>query len=361
MSSPRKKVAILGATGVAGQQFLVSLEGHPWFEVAALGASARSAGKPYRAAITEPSGQLRWACEEPLPEVFESLPVSDAAALDPRSFDLVFSAVESDAARKLEERFAPHVPVVSTSSAFRYEDDVPVIVPGVSHEHAPLVKRQQRERGWKGFVAPIPNCTATGLVVALAPLARHFGLRSVIMTSMQALSGAGRSPGVHALDILDNVIPYIPKEEDKVQRETAKVLGTLEGDRIVPLALPVSAHCNRVNVRDGHMECVSAGLGRAAALGEVRDALRSFGREFTDLGLPSSPPELCRVLEDPYRPQPRIDRDTHGGMTTVVGRLREDPVLPNGVKFVVLSHNTKLGAAKGATLVAEYLVHCGLA
>lgn len=361
MSPPRKKVAILGATGVAGQQFLVSLERHPWFEVAALGASQRSAGQSYRAAITEASGQLRWACAEPLPAAFESLRVSDAADLDPRSFDLVFSAVESDAARKLEERFAPHVPVVSTSSAFRYEDDVPVIVPGVNHEHAPLVKRQQRERGWKGFVVPIPNCTATGLLVALAPLARRFGLRSVIMTSLQALSGAGRSPGVQALDIIDNVIPYIPKEEDKVQRETAKVLGALEGDRIAPLALPVSAHCNRVNVRDGHLECVSAGLGRAAALGEVRDALRSFGREFTDLGLPSSPPELCRVLEDPYRPQPRIDRDTNGGMTTVVGRLREDPVLPNGVKFVVLSHNTKLGAAKGATLVAEYLVHRGLA
>ena len=361
MAAPRKKVAILGATGVAGQQFLVSLEGHPWFEVTALGASERSAGKPYRAAITEPSGQQRWACDESLPEQFESFPVADAAALDPRDFDLVFSAVESDAARKLEERFAPHVPVVSTSSAFRYEDDVPVIVPGVSHEHAPLVKRQQRERGWKGFVAPIPNCTTTGLVVALAPLQRRFGLRSVIMTSMQALSGAGRSPGVHSLDILDNVIPFIPKEEDKVQRETSKILGTLEGDRIAPLALPVSAHCNRVNVRDGHTECVSAGLGRAVPLDEVRDAIRSFGREFVDLGLPSSPPELCRVHDDPYRPQPRLDRDTNGGMTPVVGRLREDSVLPNGVKFVVLSHNTKLGAAKGATLVAEYLVHTGLA
>jgi aspartate-semialdehyde dehydrogenase len=360
-STPRRKVAILGATGVAGQQFLVSLDAHPWFEVTALGASARSAGRPYREAITEPSGQQRWACEESLPERFAGMTVSDAAALDPRDFDLVFSAVESDAARPLEERFAPHVPVVSTASAFRYEDDVPVIVPGVNHEHAPLVKRQQRERGWKGFVAPIPNCTTTGLVVALAPLARRFGLRSVIMTSMQALSGAGRSPGVHSMDILDNVIPYIPKEEDKVQRETAKILGSLEGDRIVPLELPVSAHCNRVNVRDGHMECVSAGLGRAAAAAEVQETLRSFGRDFTDLGLPSSPPELCRVLEDPYRPQPRIDRGTNDGMTTVVGRVRPDPVLPNGIKFVVLSHNTKLGAAKGATLVAEYLVHRGLA
>jgi aspartate-semialdehyde dehydrogenase len=253
------------------------------------------------------------------------------------------------------------VPVVSTSSAFRYEDDVPILVPGVNQEHAALVKRQQRERGWKGFVVPIPNCTTTGLVVALAPLARRFGVEAAIVSSMQALSGAGRSPGVHSLDILDNVIPYIPKEEDKVQRETAKILGSLEGDRVVPLALPVSAHCNRVNVRDGHMVCVSAALGEPAPLEEVSGALRAFGREFVDLGLPSAPAELLHVTDDPYRPQPRFDRDRGGGMTTVVGRVRLDPVLRNGVKFVVLSHNTKLGAAKGATLVAEYLVHRGLA
>ena len=181
------------------------------------------------------------------------------------------------------------------------------------------------------------------------------------MTSMQALSGAGRAPGVHSMDILDNVIPYIAKEEDKVQTETAKILGRLSGDRVEPLDLPVSAHCNRVNVRDGHTECVSAGLGRRATPAEVVEVLRSFGREFSDLGLPSAPPELISVSDDPYRPQPRIDRYLNDGMTTVVGRVRPDPVLPNGIKFVLLSHNTKLGAAKGACLVAEYLVHQGLA
>ena len=359
--TPRRRVAVVGATGVAGQQFLVSLAAHPWFEVTALAASARSAGRTYREAITEASGQQRWSCEEPLPAEFAGRPVIDAASFDASSVDLVFSAVESDAARELEARFAPHVPVVSTSSAFRYEDDVPIVVPGVNHEHAALVKRQQRERGWKGYVVPIPNCTTTGLVVALAPLARHFGVRSVIMTSMQALSGAGRSPGVSSLDILDNVIPYIPKEEEKVQTETAKILGSLEGDRITPLDLPVSAHCNRVNVRDGHTECVSAGLGRAASPEEVCEVLAGFGRDFVDLGLPSCPPELISVTDDPYRPQPRIDRSLHDGMTTVVGRVRREPVLPNGVKLVLLSHNTKLGAAKGACLVAEYLVHRGLA
>jgi aspartate-semialdehyde dehydrogenase len=351
----------VGATGVAGQQFLVCLDRHPWFEVTALAASARSAGRSYREAITAEGGQQRWACEEALPAAFAERPVVDAADLDLSDVDLVFSAVESEAARVLEERFAPEVPVVSTSSAFRYEDDVPIVVPGVNQEHVALVKRQQRERGWKGFVVPIPNCTTTGLVSALAPLARSFGLRSVIVTSMQALSGAGRSPGVNSLDILDNVIPYIPKEEEKVQSETSKILGQLDGDRVVPLELPVSAHCNRVNVRDGHTECVSAGLGRAASLDEIKSALGAAGADFSDLGLPSSPPALVHVTDDPYRPQPRMDRGMNDGMTTVVGRVREDPVLPNGVKFVLLSHNTKLGAAKGACLVAEYLVHRGLA
>jgi aspartate-semialdehyde dehydrogenase len=359
--TPRRRVAVVGATGVAGQQFLVSLANHPWFEVTALAASGRSAGKTYREAISEPSGQLRWSCEEGLPAGFAERPVVDAASLDTSELDLVFSAVESEAAAALEARFAPEVPVVSTSSAFRYADDVPIIVPGVNHGHALLAKRQQRERGWKGFVIPIPNCTTTGLVVALAPLVRRFGVRSVIMTSMQALSGAGRSPGVNSMDILDNVIPYIPNEEEKVQTETSKILGRLDGDRIVPLDLPVSAHCNRVGVRDGHTECVSVGLERPAEPSEVVETLRSHGREFVDLGLPSSAPELISVSDDPYRPQPRIDRSLHDGMTTVVGRVRPDPVLPNGVKFVLLSHNTKLGAAKGACLVAEYLVQRGLA
>ena len=357
----RRRVAVVGATGVAGQQFLVCLDRHPWFEVTALAASPRSAGRSYSQAITHESGQQRWACEEPLPEAFADWPVVDAAELDLSDVDLVFSAVESDAARALEERLAPQVPVVSTSSAFRYEDDVPIVVPGVNHGHVTLVKRQQRERGWKGYVVPIPNCTTTGLVATLAPLASSFGVRSAIVTSMQALSGAGRSPGVSSLDILDNVIPYIPKEEEKVQRETAKILGALDGDEIVPLDLPVSAHCNRVNVRDGHTECVSVGLGRPATPADVAASLRGAGADFTALGLPSSPPALVHVTDDPYRPQPRVDRGLNGGMTTVVGRVREDPVLPNGVKFVLLSHNTKMGAAKGACLLAEYLVHRGLA
>jgi len=359
--SPRRRVAVVGATGVAGQQFLVSLANHPWFEVTALAASPRSAGKIYRDAITSPSGQLGWACDGDLSPAFAEMVVVDAQKLDLGNVDIVFSAVESDAARDLEARFAPRVPVISTSSAFRYADDVPIIVPGVNGDHAALVKRQQRERDWRGFVLPIPNCTTTGLAIALAPLVRTFGVDAVVMTSLQALSGAGRSPGVIAMDVLDNVIPFIPKEEEKVQTETAKILGTLAGDRIESLDLPVSATCTRVNVRDGHTEAVTAGLSRPAEIEEVAAAMRSFGSEFVDLDLPSAPPQMIHVSDDPYRPQPRLDRGLNDGMTTVVGRLRKDHVLGNGIRFVLLSHNTKMGAAKGAILVAEQVVAQGLA
>ena len=359
--NPRRRVALVGATGVAGQQFLVSLDRHPWFELTTLAASSRSAGKPYTDAITDAAGQRQWFCEEPLPAAFARMPVVDSDTLDPSGIDLVFTAVESGAARALEERFAAQVPVISTSSAFRYEDDVPILVPGVNLEHAVLVKRQQRERGWKGFVAPIPNCTTTGLVIALAPLARRFGL--ALGRDDLAAGPLGRRPQPGRRG------PRHPRQRDPVHPERGgegrardpQDPGRLEGERIEPLEIAVSATCTRVNVRDGHTEAVTAGLGRRASLAEVADALRAFGREFVDLGLPSTPPELIQVTEDPYRPQPRIDRRVNDGMTTVVGRLREDSVLENGIRLVLLSHNTKMGAAKGAVLVAEYLVHRGLA
>jgi aspartate-semialdehyde dehydrogenase len=356
-----RRVALVGATGVAGQQFIVSLADHPWFELTTLAASPRSAGKKYTDAITTPGGSLQWGCQEELPGQFADLTVVDAAELDLSEVDLVFSAVESDAALALEGRFAAEVPVVSTSSAFRYEADVPIVIPGVNVDHTQIVKRQQRERGWKGFVVPIPNCTTTGLAMAVAPLARRFGVEQVIATSLQALSGAGRSPGVLGTDILDNVIPYIPKEEEKVQKETAKILGSLEGDEIVPLDITVSATCTRVQVRDGHTICASMSLSEPGKIEEVKQVLRSFGADFCALGLPSAPPELIHVTDDPFRPQPKTDRQRNDGMTTTVGRVREDTVLQNGIKLVALSHNTKMGAAKGAVLTAEILVDQGLA
>ncbi|MGH7264072.1 MAG: aspartate-semialdehyde dehydrogenase, partial [Candidatus Rokuibacteriota bacterium] len=298
-------------------------------------------------------------CQEPLDPSFARITVQDAARLDATAVDVVFSAVESDAARQLEPRYAKSTPVVSTASAFRYEADVPIFIPGVNLAHADLIPAQQRNRGWSGFVTPVPNCTTTGLAMTLKPLHDAFGIECVVMTSLQACSGAGRSPGVAALDILDNVVPYIPREEEKVEAETRKVLGRVAGGTVEPAAFRVSATCTRVPVLEGHTEAVSVSLGRAASVEDVKRALREHGREFVALGLPSCPAALIDVSEDPFRPQPRLDRDREDGMLTAVGRVRPDPALPNGVKYVLVSHNTKMGAAKGGILVAEYLVHQG--
>jgi aspartate-semialdehyde dehydrogenase len=353
------RVAVVGATGLAGQQFLAALSGHPWMRLVKVAASERSAGKSYRAALTEPSGAFHWYCTEELDPAFADLEVEDARRMSTDGVDVVFSAVESDPARELEPMYARNVPVVSTASAFRYEPDVPIFLPGVNTDHAALIDQQRKNRGWKGFVTPGPNCTTVGLAITLKPLADAFGLNLVLMTSMQAVSGAGRSPGVRALDVTDNVVPYISKEEEKVQVETRKILGSLRNGAIDPHPALVSCTCTRVNVLDGHTETAFVSLGRKASIAEAKSAMRAFGAEFRALGLPSCPPELIHVTDAPDRPQPRLDRDRHGGMTTTVGRVREDPALPNGLKYVLLSHNTKLGAAKGAILTAEWLASRG--
>jgi aspartate-semialdehyde dehydrogenase len=355
----KKTVAVIGATGVAGQQFLAALAGHPFFEVAALAASERSAGRSYKHALTDAAGAFRWYCQEPLDRGFAALEVEDAARLDATKVDLVFTAVESDAAAELEPRYAKTTPVVSTASAFRYESDVPIFIPGVNLDHDRLIPIQKRNRGWKGFVTPVPNCTTMGLAMTLKPIHDAFGIRQVIMTSLQSCSGAGRSPGVMGLDIIDNVVPYIPKEEEKVEKETQKVLGTIVGDTISPAAFPVSATCTRVPVLEAHTEAVYVSMGQAATVDHVKNVLKSYGKDFVGLGLPSCPPHLIDVTDDPFRPQPRLDRDREGGMLTSVGRVRADHALSNGIKYMLVSHNTKMGAAKGAILVAEYLVHQG--
>jgi aspartate-semialdehyde dehydrogenase len=352
------RVAVLGATGVAGQQFLAALPGHPLFEVVRLGASERSAGKPFGEAIRDQSGKINWYPKEPLDPALAALAVEDAAHMSSDGIDLVFTAVESDAAKTLEPRFAEKVPVVSTASAFRYEPDVPVFLPAVNLAHARLIDLQRRRRGWKGFITPGPNCTTTGLAITLKPLDDAFGVERVVMTSLQSVSGAGRTPGVLALDITDNVIPFISKEEEKVEKETRKILGKLEGDGVVDAQMALSCTCTRVNVLDGHTESVFVGLRKKASLEEVKRAMREFGREFVALGLPSAPRHLITVSDDPYRPQPRLDRDNEEGMTTSVGRVREDAVL-GGVKYVLVSHNLRMGAARGGMLIAEYLVKTG--
>lgn len=350
------RCAIVGATGLAGQQFLAALHRHPFLEVAQLAASERSAGKALKEAVTLSSGLVGWYVEEEALLRYGGMKVVDAKALDPGSVDLVFSAVESEPALELEPRYAEHVPVISAASAFRYEADVPLIIPAVNGDHAGLIKWQKERRNWKGFIVPIPNCTTTGLAIALAPLHQQFGVEKVMMTSLQAVSGAGRSPGVIALDIVDNVIPHIKSEEEKVEKETKKILGSFGGKAIDPAKVLVSATCTRVPVLEGHTETVAVSLQKKCELDEVKAAMRAFGKDLNPGTHPSAPKNWITVLEDPFRPQPRRDRDSEDGMTTSVGRLRKETVLgDHGVKFVLVSHNTKMGAAKGAILVAEDL------
>ena len=360
--SLRKKirVAVGGATGVAGQEFLTALLGHPFFEVAALAASERSAGKMYVDAIRTESGAVAWYGGGLLPRCYSEMVVQDAAALDASEFDLVFSAVDAGPARILEAQYAAHTPVISTASAFRYEDDVPLLLPGINSEHVEMLRRQSESRGWKGFIAPNPNCTTVGLAIALAPLHKAFGLEWVHMVSMQAVNGAGRSPGVIALDVIDNIIPYIPKEEEKVAAETLKLLGHIEGNRVVPASFDISATCTRVAVLEGHTEVVHLKLSKAASAEDIAAAWSEQGREFLSAGYPSAPESLIYLHQDPFRPQVRLDRDMGDGMTTVIGRLRPDANIENGWKFVLVSHNTQMGAAKGCVLMGEHLCSQGL-
>lgn len=353
----RKKAVVIGATGIAGQQFISALESHPYFEVVKLAASERNMGKTYRNALGDESGKINWFASSTMPsERILEIKLDDAANLDLSNIDVVFTAVESDVANELEPKYAEEKPVFSTASAFRYKDDVPLIIPSVNAEHVSMVELQKSNRNWKGYVLPIPNCTTTGLAASLKPL-QQFGLEMAIMTSMQAVSGAGRNPGVKALDIVDNVVPYIPKEEEKVEKETLKILGKLEGERITNASTKISCTCTRVNVLDGHTETVFTKLTKNPGPEQVKKAIESHSSPLVQ-GLPCTPKQMFIVHEDPFRPQPRMDRDTNDGMTTHVGRLRNDPVL-GGIKYVVLSHNTKLGAARGAIWVAELCVKKG--
>jgi aspartate-semialdehyde dehydrogenase len=354
------KAGIVGATGIVGQQFLVALKGHPWIEIAALAASERSAGRSYKEAITDAgSGALRWFCQEPPVEEVMDVLVQNAAEMDTSAMDIIFSAIESDQAKILEPRFARDKAVISTASAFRYDEDVPILIPGINSEHAKLIDVQRKARGWKGFITPIPNCTTAGLAITLKPIQESFGVNAVIMTSMQALSGAGRSPGVMGLDILDNVIPFIAGEEEKVQRETQKILGSFSGKSISTARFNVSCTCTRVDVREGHTESVFVSTQKACEASDIVRVMREYVGSPCDLDLPSAPDRMIIVHEDPFRPQPRLDRDAEDGMATGVGRIREDNVLENGIKYVLVSHNTKMGAAKGAVLVAELLIRDG--
>ncbi len=350
-----RNVAIIGATGVVGQQFVIALQNHKWFNITKLAASKRSAGKNYEDALRNSDGALNWFCEEKPSSETLKIKVEDASKIKVESCDIVFTALESEQAKVFETKYAKIKPVISTAATFRYDVDVPTIIPGINNEHIKLLDIQKKRRGWKGFVIPIPNCTTTGLAVTLKPILDKFGLEQVLMTSMQALSGAGRSPGVSALDILDNVIPYIPKEEEKVQTETLKILGKLNNKKIKPAQFKVSCTCTRVHVRDGHTESVFVSTKTPNTIEDVKKAMNKFGKDLIKMKLPSAPKQMIEVTDDPFRPQPRIDRYASDGMVTTVGRIRRDTALKNGMKYVLVSHNTKMGAAKGAVLVAELL------
>ncbi len=354
-------VALIGATGAVGQEFVVALNKHPWFGLTQVASSQRSAGKKYIDALRDKdSGVLKWHSKEQVPEYVQDMKVSKVEDVDLQAFDLIFTALESDDAKVIEPNFAKSVPVISTAAAFRYESDVPILIPGINDNHMELLNIQRKSRGWRGFIAPLPNCTTTGLAITLKPIMEEFEIEGIFMTSMQAISGAGRSPGVIALDIMDNLIPYIPKEEEKVQAETKKILGNFNSGSIISAPIKLSCTCTRVPVLDGHTETVFVGTKKPAEPEQVKNAMMRFSRDVTVQKLPSSPKDYIIVHDDPTRPQPRIDREVNDGMTTVVGRLRKDTVFQNGIKYVLLSHNERMGSARGAVLLAELLHQKGM-
>ena len=338
-------VGILGATGTVGQRFIQLLHQHPWFEITWLAASDRSAGKLYPEAA-------KWNLATPIPANIAGMKVS-AAAPDSGTPRLVFAALDATAAQQIEPAFAEagHA-VVSNSSAFRMAEDVPLIIPEVNGDHVSLIKTQKWYKKNGGFMVTNPNCSAIGLVLALAPLHRRFGIDKIFVATMQAISGAGY-PGVPSMDILGNVIPYIAKEEDKMEAESRKLLGSLDGSRIIDADLTLSAHCNRVAVEDGHTESVSLKLRKPATAEEIIAAWNEFRCLPQKLKLPTAPEQPIIYESAPDRPQPRLDRDRGRGMSAVVGRLRPCNIFD--WKFTVLSHNTIRGAAGAAVLNGELL------
>ena len=356
----KKRVAIIGVTGAVGQEFVVSLKDHPWFEVTQIAASERSAGKKYLEAIKDPnSGITNWQVGGEIPDYIKDMTVVSVDDLKVDELDLIFSSIESEAARAIEARFAKDLPVVSTSSAYRYEEDVPILIPGINDDQADLIDIQKKNRNWKGFVAPLPNCTTTGLAITMKPLYEKYGAKKVLMTSMQAISGAGRAPGVSAMDVTDNIIPYIPKEENKVRIETAKILGKLKDGKIEPANIKVSCTCTRVPVIDGHTESVFVETSMPIDPKSAKESYEEYSKNISVAGLPSAPPDYFAVHEDPTRPQPRIEREVNDGMTTTVGRLEKELLFDNGIKYMLFSHNKKMGSAKGAVLLAEMLYKKG--
>lgn len=342
--SQKFRVGILGATGTVGQRFIQLLEDHPQFEVTALAASDRSQGKSYAEACA-------WRLPGEMPEYMRAMKIE--APQPPLDCDLIFSSLPGEMARETEGAFArAGFPVISNSSAFRMDADVPLLIPEINHEHLALLDAQRAKNSSGGFIVNNPNCSTIMIALALAPLHARFGLEAVVVTTLQALSGAGY-PGVPSLDATDNVVPFIEHEEEKIEEETQKILGVMRGGRVEHAPFALSAQVHRVNVTEGHMAAIRVKLSRRATLEEVKGALRSFTSLPQELKLHSAPARPVVVREERDRPQPRLDRDAGRGMTVTVGRVMPDKVLD--FRLVALSHNTIRGAAGAAILNAELL------
>ncbi len=346
--SAKTPVCILGATGTVGQKFVRLLADHPWFEVAAVAASAASAGKRY-------ADVVRWREQSPLPDAIGDLTVRECSVPLPGA--IAFSALDAEVAGPIEQAFAKAGAfVVTNTRTHRMDPDVPLLIPEANADHLVLIDRQRSERGWTGAILANPNCSTAALALAIAPLHRAFGIEKLFVSTMQAVSGAGY-PGVPSLDALGNVIPYIGGEEEKIERESRKILGSLGPAGVEPASFVVSAHTNRVAVVDGHMETVSVGFRRRVSPEEAVAALRDFRGSPCVAGLPSSPNPPVEVDTRPDRPQPRLDLERGGGMAVTVGRVRPCPILD--LRLVLLGHNTIRGAAGQAVQIAELLVADG--
>ncbi len=338
-------VAVLGATGTVGQKFIRLLADHPWFEVTVVAASSASAGRPYAEAV-------RWREPVPLPSTIGSMVIRECAPPFPAR--IVFSALDAEVAGPIEQEFArAGAYVVTNTRTHRMEADVPLLIPEANSDHVALIDNQRKTRGWGGAILANPNCSTAALALALAPLHRACGVERLFVSTMQAVSGAGY-PGVASLDILGNVVPHIGGEEEKIERESRKILGEMSNGQVQPAQFAVSAHTNRVPVLDGHMMTVSAGFNRRLGPEEARALLREFRPPRCVAELPSSPNPPIEVDDRVDRPQPRLDLDRGRGMAVTIGRVRTCPILD--LRFVVLGHNTVRGAAGQGIQIAELLV-----
>ena len=341
----RIPVSILGATGTVGQKFVRLLAAHPWFEVAAVAASSESAGRQYQEAV-------RWREQTPLPPSVGAMIVRECAP--PLPSRLVFSALDAEIAGPIEQAFArAGATVVTNTRTHRMDRDVPLLIPEVNSDHLALAECQRASRGWKGAILANPNCSTAALALALAPLHRAFRIERLFVSTMQAVSGAGY-PGVPSLDIVGNVIPHIAGEEEKIERESRKILGTLANGTVEPAEFALSVHANRVPVVDGHMMTVSVGFADRVKVEDAAEAIRGFKAPSQVAGLPSSPTPPVELDSRIDRPQPRLDLDRGDGMAVTVGRLRPCPILD--LRLVVLGHNTVRGAAGQGVQIAELVI-----